>query len=136
MGPSELPDIDTAVEEALRERPARHAPPGLYQRIRKRLAIVRLIQVERKRFRYVLAAGLCLVLGAIGVGALMSVLLVRDVPGGMGYFDYLKSQILLSLPAVAGVLGFGIALSFGASVWFTLRPTRKSDNHIDDTFAL
>ena len=136
MGSSEIQDIDGDIQALLEGKEARKAPPGLYHRIRKRLAIIRFIQVERKRVRYVLAAGLCLVMGAVGMGALVSVLVVRDVPGGMGYFDYLKSQILLSLPAVAGVLGFCIAVSFGASVWYAFRPSRKSGNDIDDTFAV
>ncbi len=113
----------------------RAAPPRLYARIRKSLAIVRFIQVERKRFRRLLLTGLAMAGGAVGAGALMSVIVMRDMPGGMGYFDYLKSQILLSLPAIAGAVGFGVALSLGASVWRAVRASHKS-GHDDNTFAV
>jgi hypothetical protein len=126
MDSAEPRDLDTTIDTALREDPLRPVPVGFCRRIRNRVALLTMIREERCWVRYSLAAGSGL------FGALMITLaffalftdvprfLVRDVPGGMGYYDYLVSAVFLSPLTVLATLALVLVLPFGATLITTI----------------
>ena len=136
MDHNRLPDLDVLIEQALSEEPIRPVPMGFHARLEERLRIAALVEREKKRFRYgttvgaVLFAALGLTFVFVPVLAYLQGWVVRSVPGGMGYLDY----VLVSLVNVFGTLhkpsgvavvaaaGF-IVLAALVSLW-RLRPAK------------
>lgn len=142
MGSSEHQDFDTAIERVLREEALRPVPPTLARRVKQRIALLALIQREQSRFRYALSAGVG-VFAAMLVAGLALVLLtgiptrlVGDVPGAMGFWDYAKIEVLLSLPLILGVLAVLLVLPIGVMVVTALWPSRKSADKFHDPMAV
>lgn len=94
---------DRLAEPALPVESPPRVPRRLFRRIKERLAVIRLIQQERRRFRYSVAAATGLIAGLVGAALLLALVtgyssgLLGGTPGGLGYFDYVKTQVLLTL---------------------------------------
>ena len=133
-------DLDRIIDTALRtEEPMRPVPPSLYRRIRERLAVIAMIQRERLWFRYMMAAGGFLVFAVVSVAALAALfadvpaLFTRDVPGGLGYYDYLKSDLFLSAKLVAGMVAVLAFLLVGLGLFTAFRPAKRHPKSPDWT---
>jgi len=135
-------DLDAAIETALSTEPLRRVSPGFFGRIRQRLAMIALIQQERSRFRHSMTAG-----GATFVGILTAVILLAYigsipsrlawyVPGGMGFLDYVKTQLFLSMRMFVAVIALGAAVPLGGVLFSLLRPhLRSSDSRKAENVA-
>ena len=126
-------DLDATIETALSTEPLRRASPGFLGRIRQRLAMIALIQRERSRFRHSMTAG-----SATFVGILTAVILLAYVggipsrlawyvPGGMGFLDYVKTQLFLSMRMLAALVALGAAIPLGAMLLNSVRSHSRSD---------
>jgi hypothetical protein len=142
MGSSERQDFDTAIESVLREEALRPVPPTLARRVKQRIALLTLIQREQSRFRYALSAGVGVFAAVLIAGVALALLtgiptrLVGDVPGAMGYWDYVKIEVVLSLPLVLGVVAILFALPAGAILVTALWPSRKPADKFHDPMAV
>jgi hypothetical protein len=142
MDSSEIPEIDPLVDSSLDDPPPRPVPRALLGRIRERLAIVALIDQARRRFRLGLATGILILVIVLSGGSLVAFFadlrgaLARSIPGGMGYYDYLTSQILISLPRVLAALAGLTVLTVAVSMLSARRHARKSTNKFDDTLPV
>jgi hypothetical protein len=142
MGSSKRQDFDMAIERVLRGEALRPVPPTLARRIKQRIALLALIHREQSRFRHALAAGIGILATVLTTGVAVALLtgiptrLVGDVPGAMGYWDYVKIEVLLSLPLVLGILAILFALPVGAMLVTALWPSRKSADKFHDPMAV
>lgn len=122
-------DLDQMIEKALHDQPLRSAPAGMCRAIVARLEIVKLIEHERLWLRcsFFLAAGLfsALVIAALFMIAFpqWSSLVARNIPGAMGYCDYLMASrnayVILLLLAISPTI------PLGATVVLALLPLRR-----------
>ncbi|NIA16267.1 MAG: hypothetical protein GWP08_19570 [Nitrospiraceae bacterium] len=132
MAHSDPRDLDSAIDSALRGETLRAAPSGFCQAIGARLAIVGLIREERQRFR--IAAGACgaALMAVAAPGLIVSAFpetltrYLSDVPGAMGFFDYLLSSPGLSWPRVLGFAMAVLTLPVAIVLLSALLPPRKS----------
>jgi len=131
MESSKPGDLDSTIETALSTEPLRRPPAGFFGRIKRRLAVIALIQQERRSFRYSMTAGGTAFLGVLTVlflsvyiGSLPS-RLAWYVPGGMGFLDYVKTQFLLSTRMVFALIGLAAAVPLGAMLFTFVRPPAK-----------
>ena len=125
-------DLDATIETALSTEPLRRASPGFLGRIRQRLAMIALIQQERSRFRHSMTAGgatfvviLTVVILLAYVGSIPS-RLAWYVPGGMGFLDYVKTELFLSMRMLAALVALGAAIPLGSVLFSFLRPHLRS----------
>jgi hypothetical protein len=140
MKTSDFEDLDQTIEATLAAEPLRPTPPGLYRRIRKRLAVVALIQQEQYRFWHSVAAGVGVLATAAGITLLLMLVfggpsvLLQNIPGAMGYYDYLKTEVPLAfVPMALMALGLLLVWPFGATVYAAYRSSRKAPGKFDDT---
>jgi len=136
------PSVDAMVESMVHEGPLRPPPPGLYRRIKDRLAVVAIIQQEQKQFRYVWATAFLLVISAVAASGMFAFamglpgLLVRDVPGGMGYYDYATASLRLSLTSVLAMVIAITVIAVSVMVIAVLYFARRRGGSYDDTWAV
>jgi hypothetical protein len=128
-------DLDATIEAALSTEPLRRVSPGFFGRIKQRLAMIALIQRERSRFRHSMTAG-----GATFAGILTVVMLVTYigsipsrlawyVPGGMGFLDYVRTQLLLSIPMLVALVALCAAIPLGGVLFSLFRPRLRSGDN-------
>lgn len=122
-------DLDRIIEETLHEQPLRSAPAGMCRAIVARLEIVKLIEHERLWLRcsFFLTAGL---FSALVVAALFMVafpqwpsLVAQNIPGAMGYCDYLMAS--RNAYVILVLLAISPAIPLGATVVLALLPPRR-----------
>ena len=115
-----LHDLDALIERALAGEPIQPVPARFRARLEDRLRVSAVVQKERQRIRFGMAAGAILFTALASVMVFVPVLsyfqgfVDRSVPGGLGYFDYLVVSLLSAWGPVAsssgllvaGVLGF------------------------------
>ena len=130
MDSSENRDLDATIETALSTEPLRPVSPGFFGRVRQRLALVAMIRQEQRRFRQYAVGFGAAVLAAFG-GLLLAYIasipsrLAWYVPGGMGFVDYVNTQLLLSMWMLVAVIALGLAVPFGAMIFTFRRPTAR-----------
>jgi hypothetical protein len=130
--------VDAVIESALAEEHARKAPAGFFGRMRRRLALASLIQQEQRLFRkYATAAGgFLLTVGCVVALAYLASIPSRIawyVPGGMGFVDYVKTQLSMSMRLFAAFIALGLAIPLCAALFAYFRPSGKSDGKRRDT---
>lgn len=123
MAPLKQKALDKALQALLDSEPVLSAPPSMHRRITEQVRIAMLRDLERKRFRYSVAAlALSLVAAFTAAGILLSMtnlgLLMRHgVAGGLGRFDRLTTALHLSWDTYGGT--YSLAFS-GVLVGLTL----------------
>lgn len=124
---SPSPDrMDSLIERALRSEPPRDMPPGFLARVTRRVRTEALLEEERRRFRrYLLrwSAGcgvfaLCAAALVVGLGLPAGAL--QEVPGALGYWDYLTVSFSLWLMSAAGSGVMLLLYGVGGTVAITL----------------
>ncbi len=133
MGPPSNRKIAQAVEEAFAksDEPLRSAPAGFCRKVMARLDLFRLIQSERRRFRWVYGSlgAAVTAISLLGLGAALRpawfAACVGRVPGGLGYCDLLLVSTWVELPRlVGGGLAF-LALPLGLLLLTAILPHRS-----------
>ena len=141
-GTAAQPSVDAMVESMVREGPLRRPPPGLFRRIKDRLAVIAIIQQEQKQFRYIWATACLLVISTVAASGMFAFamglpgILVRDVPGGMGYYDYATASLQLSLTSVLGMLVAVAAIAISVMIIAAVYLARRRGGSYDDTLAV
>lgn len=134
MAPSDPSDLDCAIDSALRGEVLRPAPSGFCQAIGSRLAIVGLIREERQRFRIVAAACGAALLAVAAPGLVVSAFpqtltrYLSDVPGAMGFFDYLLASPGFTWPRVLGLVTAALTLPLAIALLSALLPPHRKAN--------
>lgn len=119
-------NLDALIESALRDSTSSEAPPGLCRKIDRELRIRAARHGELQRLRVTLLAWITVVLAAVlGVTGLVwhtDLLehLGSNLPGGLGYYDYLVvttvSYLAPVLGALLGILGLCRVLAMPVAV--------------------
>jgi len=115
------------IDATLRAEPFRAVSQGFGRSVRRRLAIVALIEQERQRFRTFLAAGGIFLVGIFSVAIFVFTfadlpgILMRTIPGVMGYYDYVAASLILFGGGVAGLFALLFIFSLGVTALLTLR---------------
>ncbi|HOE65497.1 MAG TPA: hypothetical protein PLO62_03135 [Candidatus Hydrogenedentes bacterium] len=117
-------DLDTRMEQALRDEPLRPVPAGLFMRIQRHVRLLAMAQQERQAFRaratLAVACALALILAA-GIQLWRTAPLDwagRRFPGAWGYVDYLRldwtntnAGVTLALVAVMASIACAILVA-------------------------
>ncbi|MBN2311877.1 MAG: hypothetical protein JXR94_23055 [Candidatus Hydrogenedentes bacterium] len=132
-----MQELDALIERSLRDEQMRAVPAGFHNRLNERLKVAAIVERERHRVRYGAMAGVFL-FGMLGITLLfapvMSYLqgwLVRSVPGGMGYLDYIVVSLLNTSPvwartsAVVLACGIGLGLIVSGTRVIQMRMARN-----------
>jgi len=110
-------DLDSLIEEALNEEPARPVPPGLRARLQYRIRVAALSREEKRRFRVRLGATAACIAVALGVAGMAAFALDTgpwlqwNVPGGWGYLDFVAVSAVGPETDAMGLLWVFAALS-------------------------
>jgi len=127
MAGSEQRDFQHAVDAALKAEPLRPVPAGFGRAVRGRVTILGLIKQERQRLGYAMAASGALYLPIVAAALLVVLfpglpgVLVRNVPGAMGFYDYMTASAAVSLPRILAALLILPAIPLAASVLAAFR---------------
>ena len=122
MDRAEQRDLERTIDTTLGEEPLRPVPAGFGRTVQARVTILTLIKQERQRLGYAMAASGALYLPIVAAGLLLALfpelpgLLVRNVPGAMGFYDYLMASPAVSAPRILAALLILPAVPLGASV--------------------
>jgi len=122
MDGAEQRDLERTIDTTLGEEPLRPVPAGFGRTVQARVTILTLIKQERQRLGYAMAASGALYLPIVAAGLLLALfpelpgLLVRNVPGAMGFYDYLMASPAVSPPRILAALLILPAVPLGASV--------------------
>jgi len=124
-------ETETLIDKALREEPLRAATHGFARRLKSRLAIIALIEQERQRFGHFMATGGVLLGGTLGAVTLLFLfadlpgVLMRGIPGVMGYYDYFTTSMMTFWGGAVGAFALLLGFSLGLTALLTLRPGYK-----------
>ena len=122
MDGAEQRDLERSIDTTLGEEPLRAVPAGFGRTVRARVTILGLIKQERQRLGYAMAASGALYLPIVAAGVLLALfpesprLVVRNVPGAMGFYDYLMASPTVSPPRILATLLILPAVPLAASV--------------------
>ena len=110
-------DLDTLIDQALRDEPMHRVPATFHRRLTERLRVAAIVQQERRHFHRrmvsmgIVFGGLLLAMVGLPVLAYTQGWVARSVPAGMGYLDYLSVSLLTGL----GALRTGAIAAAGAA---------------------
>lgn len=108
MDTDDFHKLDLLLESALTSEPLLPSPLSLRDRIATKVRIAALIQEERRGFRSVAISAAALVAAAVSFTALFlsavhgELWLARNMPGLLGYLDYVTTSGARAWPGVAG----------------------------------
>ncbi len=115
VGQPEADEVDRLIETALSTETMRPVPEDLHSRIADRLHVASMLDKERQRFRNaaimggVAFVGVVVCLGLFAVLADIPGFLMYGVPGGMGYWDYMTTTLVLTWTQVITSLAMVLA---------------------------